>query len=91
MTSTKPKKYVNPFYLLLVLAGVAFCVTACAYGVMTVRALRPDVAGDLDAVHPLVRFIDTHGFRTMAIEIAVLGVCTVAAIGTDEFWARRAR
>ena len=27
----------NPFYILLVIAGVAFTVTACAYGVMISR------------------------------------------------------
>ena len=28
------KKRVNPFYILLVIVGIAFCITATAYGVM---------------------------------------------------------
>ena len=45
---TRSKKSANPFYLLLVAFGLAFVVTAAAYGVMTVarnagRSQRFDV------------------------------------------------
>ena len=39
----------NPFYFLLMVAGVIFCVTACAYGVMTVRGLHDLVTADIQA------------------------------------------
>jgi hypothetical protein len=81
---------VNPFYVLLVLAGAVFCVTACAYGVMAFR----DVRGGAAAVDPeaggLIAFLDRHGAALLAIEVAVLAVATVAAIWTDPFWTRRA-
>lgn len=88
-SASKPAKYTNPFYVILVVAGIAFCITACAFGVMTVRGLSPDRAGEVDAVHPLVKAIDLYGVTALMIELGILGVCTVAAIATDEFWERR--
>jgi hypothetical protein len=42
----KKKSRTNPFYVLLVIFGVAFSLTACAYGVMAFRAVHgADVAG----------------------------------------------
>ncbi len=42
----KKKSRTNPFYLLLVIFGIAFSLTACAYGVMAFRAVHgADVAG----------------------------------------------
>lgn len=85
------KKTFNPFYVLLVLTGVAFCVTACAYGVMTVRGLhaateiRPATQSGLR----LMDWLDKNGFRLMMIEIGILAMFTFAAIATDEFWAKR--
>ena len=73
------------------LVGVVFCVTACAYGVMTVKGLRPDVATAAAAMseQSLLVWLDKNGFKTMMIELAVLAVVTVAAISTDEFWENR--
>jgi hypothetical protein len=34
------KSRTNPFYVLLVIFGIAFSLTACAYGVMAFRAVR---------------------------------------------------
>ena len=53
----QPSKVVNPFYVLLVLAGCAFAITASAYGVMTVRQLhrsRADVSPSDDRFMELV-------------------------------------
>jgi len=36
----KKKSRTNPFYVLLVIFGIAFSLTACAYGVMAFRAVR---------------------------------------------------
>lgn len=44
------KKGFNPFYVLLVIVGTAFCLTACAYGLMAMRALRPDRSHDVRAI-----------------------------------------
>jgi hypothetical protein len=80
----------NPFYALLVIAGIMFCVTACAYGVMTVSELHaPSLDGREGPAHPLLVFLDQHGFPLMLYEIATIGVATFAAIGTDDYWERR--
>ncbi|MBI2826677.1 MAG: hypothetical protein HYX69_18550 [Planctomycetia bacterium] len=80
----------NPFYALLVVAGVAFTVTACAYGVMTFKATQPQGAAEIRKAGGLLDFLDRHGVRLMAAELAVLATATVAAIGTDGWWTRPA-
>jgi hypothetical protein len=79
------KRWENPFYALLLVAGVAFCLTACAYVVMTVRQLH---AGQLaahagDGFH---RLLDRYGAPALIVELVVLGLATLAAIGTDGSW-----
>jgi hypothetical protein len=94
--ATKRCKRVNPFYLLLVVAGTLFTVTACAYGVMAVKQLhasdfpvpgqaRPMTLASSDV--GFVQFMDEHGVRLMLGELAVLGLACFAAMGTDRLWA----
>jgi len=82
----KPKSPFNPFYALLVLLGIAFTITACAYTVMSFRAnkldLNPQENADDEGLMNLLR---QRGGTIMAIEVALLGVTTVAAIGLDQF------
>jgi len=94
------KKRTNPFYVLLVAAGALFAITACGYGVMALKQMREDpfaaalarpAAGEAnpgDAVQSasFVDFFDRHGVRLMVGELVVLGIATLAAIGTDRFW-----
>jgi hypothetical protein len=82
MRETKP---FNPFYAALVVVGVAFALTACAYGVMTVRGLNPRLAEE----GGLIGLMDRHGLVIMVVEIGLLGLLTVAAIATDGYWTRR--
>lgn len=83
------KKPVNPFYVLLVLAGVAFFVTACAYGTMALREFRAP-AGDAAATESgLLTILDRHGAATLGVEIAVLAVTTFAAMAYDEYLGRQ--
>jgi hypothetical protein len=86
----RSKKSANPFYALLILAGLAFVITAAAYGVMAVRESRAAVDGKPVAVHPLMQWMHEHGNIALLTELAILGVCTFGAIGTDEYWQRRA-
>ena len=81
--SVSKRKSTNPFYILLLLAGIAFAITACAYGVMTVRQLRATrVVGydfDLNAEskQPAPDFnelLDRYGATAMILEIALLGI-----------------
>ena len=83
----------NPFYVLLVITGLAFAITACGFGVMTftdvhgpelLDAAQQESAGRM-AKHPLFVFLDEHGTKTMLIELAVLAVATVGCIATDSW------
>jgi hypothetical protein len=86
------QKAFNPFYPLLVIAGVGFAITACAYGVMTVKMLQPAGAAEVrQAGGGLLFFMDQHGLTLLLSELGALAVLTVAAIGTDDFWTRRAQ
>ena len=79
----------NPFYALLVVLGIAFAVTACAYSVMTLRAVRPPPDDETNG-SPLLEFLDKHGASLMAGELALLAAASVGAIATDRYWMQRA-
>ena len=75
-------KIKNPFYALLILVGVAFVVTASAYGVMTVRGTDRSLRESPQT--GLLGFMDRHGNWILTVEVVLLGVLTVAAMGTDQ-------
>ena len=54
------KKHVNPFYIVLVVAGLVFLLTACAYGVMAVKQLRAPhtLPAQVEADASFVEFMD---------------------------------
>ena len=84
------KKNFNPFYALLIVVGVAFCITAFAYGIMTLRGLQPaDSLGGSESGKQLMHWIDQHGFALLMGELAALAVLTFSAIATDEYWTKR--
>src|SRR4051812_29598095 len=62
----------NPFYLLVVLAGVAFVVTACAQAATDLKQLRPGAPAESPAAIALIAWLQAHGTRALAIELAVL-------------------
>ncbi len=83
------KKTFNPFYVLLIPAGLVFAVTAFAYGYMAfqaVNAIRAEAGAH--AGHPLFQWLRAHGDAALLIELALLAVLTVAAIATDKIWDR---
>jgi hypothetical protein len=87
---TRSRKFANPFYGLLLVAGVAFAMTAIAYGVMAFR--DRDMAANHAAVideHPLMAWMSNYGETALLSELAALAVFTVGAIATDDFWQRR--
>ena len=78
----KSRKPFNPFYPMLVIAGVIFCVTACAYGVMTVRKLR----NPLEENPPqFIQWMDESGFSLMMWELGALALLTFAAMAADSY------
>jgi hypothetical protein len=89
----RSNKFANPFYGLLLVAGLVFAVTSAAYCVMVVRESRAAAAlsaSDAPPAHALIVWISRHGDAALFGELAMLAVCTVAAIGTDSYWQRRA-
>jgi hypothetical protein len=85
------RKAFNPFYPLLIVVGVVFAVTACAYGLMTVKMLQPQGAAEVrESGQGLLYFMDQHGLTVMVVELGALALLTFAAIGSDDFWTRRA-
>jgi hypothetical protein len=89
----RSNKFANPFYSLLLAAGIIFAVTATAYGVMAFREARPPAAGmsvaATTSTHPLMAWMSKHGETALISELAFLAVFTFGAIGTDEYWQRR--
>jgi hypothetical protein len=86
-------KSANPFYALLIVAGIAFAMTAMLFGVMTLRESRAAYATEsapAPAEHPLMTWMHHHGDRALMIELALLAVGTVGAIATDSYWQSRA-
>jgi hypothetical protein len=81
------KKRTNPFYILLIPAGLIFVVTAFAYGLMAFQAVNAVRAeAGVHASHPLMQWLRANGDAAMLIELAVLSVLTVGAIATDQLW-----
>ena len=81
----------NPCYVLVVVFGIAFALTACAYSVMTLKAVRPPSATAASTGGAaLLKFLDRRGGQLMACELGLLAVATAGAIATDRYWMRRA-
>lgn len=84
------KKTVNPFYLLLLISGCAFAITACAYGAMTVRELgQSRLPRSMSQEAPVNgrgfnELMDKHGLNIMIVELALLGIGTFGAIAYDQ-------
>jgi hypothetical protein len=86
---TRPRS--NPFYALVLIAGAAFTVTACAYGWMTYLSIqRPTPATSAAASQStLLPFLNKHGSRLLFGELAVLSLAAVAAMTTDRLRSRQ--
>jgi len=83
----------NPFYVLLVVIGIAFTVTASAYFVMTLRGTNASrLLGEGSPTDPLntksalVDFMDRDGAKLLTAELVLLALATCGAMGTDSWW-----
>ena len=78
-----PKRF-NPFYVLSLVVGVVFLITASAYGVMAFRGAQDALPADDEA--SLSSFLSKWGVTLFLIELGLLMASTVAAIATDDYW-----
>ena len=91
----KHKQPFNPFYAALIIVGVAFTVTACAYALLMVRATRPqDSYNAASALSPgeestLMELLDQRGMEILGAEVLLLAVATAGAIGLDQYRSSR--
>jgi hypothetical protein len=81
----KPQQPANPFYVLVIVVGVVFLITACGYGTMTYRAIAPGAAGQPPAAHELMTFLDRNGMQLMAWELVALATATFGAMWLDRW------
>ncbi len=93
-TVARHKQGINPFYVLLVIVGTAFVVTAFAYGLMAFNTVHPtSVPSDSSVIpnpnHPLWQMLRRHGNQLLLWEVALLSVFTLAAMVTDTYWSGR--
>mgnify|MGYP001302911190 CR=1 FL=1 len=84
----KAKAPVNPFYVLVVVFGVVFVITACAYGTMAYRAIAPAIDAQARG-QGLMGFLDRYGVQLLSIELAVLGAASLGAMWLDQVRSRR--
>jgi hypothetical protein len=89
----RSRKFANPFYGLLLVAGLAFALTATTYGVMAFREREtgPSTAQSSTNPHPLMEWMNEYGDAALMIELGALAMFTFAAIATDDYWQRRER
>ena len=82
------KEPINPFYIILVVVGVVFVVTACAFTLLLLAQNRTTTSGAFSGSSPLMEFLREHGMMLMAAEIVVLGLASAGAMWLDS---RRSR
>ncbi len=85
-----PKRPRNLFFGLAIVFGLAFTLTACAYGVVMVRAIRPP--GLPQPGQPgfgLTDLLNRRGATILIAELAGLALWTVGAIWLDHTRDRR--
>jgi len=74
------------------LLGVAFTVTAFAYGMVMVRLNNQmSSANDAGQVHPLLDLLNRNGMMILSVEVALLAVVSLAAIVLDHYRGKRER
>jgi len=77
----------NPFYILLLIAGLVFIVTVLAYAVIPVLEEKAKDAGQMPPQSPFRDSLRQDGWLWVLIEVAILVVLGLASMGLDR-WRR---
>jgi hypothetical protein len=80
---TTPAEPRNPLYLLLLLAGVVFVVTALAYAVLPVLEQKAIDAGNPPPPSAFRDALRAEGWRWLLYEVAVVIVLALASMALD--------
>ena len=80
MPSSEPR---NPLYILLLLAGLVFVVTALAYAVVPVLEQKALDAGQPPPPSPFRDALRAHGWLWLLAEVGVVAVLSVASMVVD--------
>jgi hypothetical protein len=75
----------NPLYLLLLLVGVLFCVTALGYAVVPVLEEKARQAGAVPPPSEFREALNKDGWIWLLIEVAALIVLGLASMAVDHF------
>lgn len=81
--STNKHEPHNPFYLLLLLAGLAFVITALAYAVVPVLEDRAMNAGNPPPPSALREALREDGWRWLLYEVGAIIILSLASMWLD--------
>ncbi len=81
--ATNDREPRNPFYVLLILVGFAFVITALAYAVVPVLEQKAREAGDPPPPSPLRDSLRNDGWIWLLVQAALIGVLSLASMGYD--------
>ncbi len=81
---SKRKEPLNPFYLIAMAFGLGFTITACAFGVLMVRANRSEGLPEAgQSGYGLMDLLNRHGMAILVGELVGLALFSFAAIYLD--------
>jgi hypothetical protein len=80
MSNREPR---NPFYLLLLLSGLLFTVTALAYAVVPTLEDKARAAGEIPPPSPIRDALRQDGWKWLLVEVAAMVVFGLLSMGLD--------
>jgi hypothetical protein len=75
----------NPLYLLLLIVGVLFCVTALAYAVVPILEEKAIEAGQAPPPSPFREALRQDGWKWLLVEVGALIVLGLGSMGLDHY------
>lgn len=82
---SQPTEPRNPFYVLLLLASLAFVITALAYAVVPVLEEKALTAGTVPPPSPFRDALRNHGWLWLLYEVAAMIVFGLASMVLDRW------